>query len=179
MNTWRLAGATALILVLGAAIGVGNGIAYAGQNQHFDSIVIPLGKNGGSAPPGCPVPGLPIAIVATGNGVMHGSSNNNGDWGGETFEGTGVLEYVPNGFDTNGNPVDPVTPLYSGHVATWGGGGNNKAGQSESGVTLTFQGTAIDSTAPSLTIYVHVDGHQTTNNAGTPTANVMNITCTA
>jgi hypothetical protein len=180
MRTWRLVGAIALTLVLGAAVGAGTGVAYAGQNSHFDSIVIPLGNGGGSGPPpGCPVPGTPLAIVATGNGVMHESTNNNGDWGGGTFEGTGVLEYVPNGFDSDGNPVDPVTPLYSGHVATWGGGGNNKAGQSEGGDTLTFQGTAISAAASSATIYVHVDGHTTTNNAGTTTANFRNITCTA
>jgi hypothetical protein len=156
--------------------------ANAGTNSHFSSIVVAL--NGSGPPPGCPVQTGPNAIVSdNGNGVMHGETNKNGDWGGETFEGTAVFEYVPNGFtmDLNGNPIPipPVTPLYSGHLQVWGGGGNNAGGQSTNGGTWNYQGTAISPLAPSATIHIHVNGQTTTNNNGNLTANFRNVSCTA
>jgi hypothetical protein len=167
-------------LTSAGVVGAGSA-AFAGQNQHVNGLVFPLGGGGSGPPPGCPIQTGPNAIVSTGgNGVMHESTNKNGDWGGQTYEGQAVLEYVPGGFDANGNPVGSVTPLYEGHVTLWGGGGNNKAGQTEGGLTLTFQGTAIvGAGAPSATIHIHIDGHMTTNNGGTPTASSMNVSCTA
>ena len=175
----RVAGAG--VLAASLAVMVTAVPAFAGQTQHVTGIVFPLGGGGSGPPPGCPVQSGPNAIVSdTGHGVFHGETNKNGDWGGQTFEGTAVLESVPGGFDGNGNPVGPVTPLYQGHLTVWGGGGNNAAGQTESGLTLTFHGTAVaGSPAPSATIDIRLDGHTTTNNSGATTANFMNISCTA
>jgi hypothetical protein len=96
---------------------------------------------------------------ASGNSVNHGTSNKNGDWGGGTAEGQATLT------------TSDGTVQYAGHLTEWGGGGNNSAGQSENGFTLTFNGTGI---AGSVTI--HADIHATTNNSGTPTADQRNIT---
>ena len=182
MRTARVLRRAALGVLIGGMVTVGLApAAFGGQVQHFDGLVFPLGGGGNGPPPGCPVQSGPNAIVSTGgNGVGHESTNKNGDWGGQTYEGAAVFEFVPGGFDTNGNPIGQVTPLYSGHLTLWSGGGNNQAGQTEGGLTLTFQGTAIvGASAPSATIHIHLEGHTTTNNAGTTTANTMNISCTA
>ena len=98
----------------------------------------------------------------SGNSVSHGTSNKNGDWGGGTAQGQAELT------------TSDGTVQYAGHLTEWGGGGNNAGGQTEGGFTLTFNGSGI---AGNLSI--HVDGHQSTNNSGTPTANHMhvNVTC--
>ena len=97
-----------------------------------------------------------------GNAVSHGTTNKNGDWGGFTATGQAVLT------------TSDGTVQYAGHLTEWGGGGNNKAAQTEGGFTLTFNGTGI---AGNLTI--HVDSHSTTNNGGTPTSghNSATVTC--
>jgi len=184
MRTAGVIRSAAVGVLLGGLVSVGAvaaaPAAFAGQNQHVNSLVFPLGGGGSGPPPGCPVQTGPNAIVSSGgNGVMHESTNKNGDWGGQTYEGDATFESVPGGFDTNGNPVGPVTPLYEGHLTLWGGGGNNKAGQTEGGLTLTYQGSAISASAPSATIHIHIDGHMTTNNSGTTTANTMHVSCTA
>jgi hypothetical protein len=97
----------------------------------------------------------------SGNSVSHGTTNKNGDWGGGTGEGQAVLT------------TSDGTVQYAGHLTEWGGGGNNKAGQSEGGFTLTFHGSGI---AGNLDI--HVDSHSTTNNAGTPTSGHQTATVT-
>jgi len=94
-----------------------------------------------------------------GNSVSHGTENKNGDWGGFTAEGPAVLT------SSDG------TVQYRGHATVWGGGGNNKAGQSEGGFTLSF-----NASGPVGTISIHAHQHSTTNNAGTPTANVFSAT---
>lgn len=101
-----------------------------------------------------------LAFVS-GNSVSHGTTNKNGDWGGFTAEGQAVLT-------TSDNTVQ-----YAGHLTELGGFGNNSAGQTEGGFTLTFNGSGI---AGNLTI--HVDSHSTTNNSGTPTSNVQHVTVT-
>jgi hypothetical protein len=97
----------------------------------------------------------------SGNAVSHGTSNKNGDWGGGTAEGQATL-----------TTSDGVVQ-YAGHLVEWGGGGNNAAGQSVNGFTLTFNGSGI---AGNLTI--HADIHSTTNNSGTPTSGHRNVTVT-
>lgn len=98
-----------------------------------------------------------------GNAVSHGTLNKNGDWGGFTANGPAVLT------SSDG------TVQYSGHATEWGGGGQNSnpggdpTQQSEGGFTLHFNGSG-----PAGSISIHVDQHSTTNNNGTPTANVMN-----
>jgi hypothetical protein len=98
----------------------------------------------------------------SGNSVSHGTTNKNGDWGGGTGEGQAVLA------------TSDGTVQYAGHLTEWGGGGNNKAGQTEGGFTLTFHGSGIAGN-----IDIHVDAHSTTNNSGTPTSNHQNgkVTC--
>jgi len=98
----------------------------------------------------------------SGTSVGHGTENKNGDWGGFTAQGLATLT-------TSDNVVQ-----YTGHLTEWGGGGNNSGGQTEGGFTLTFNGSG---SAGSLSI--HVTGHSTTNNAGTPTNSFqkVNVTC--
>jgi hypothetical protein len=145
------AGFTMMMLAVPAA----HATATTGSAAGFSMDLGPASQ----AIPGCPVSvGQDLNLVwDDGNLVEHGSSNKNGDWGGSTAEGT--VEFQVDG-----------TTLFTGHGTFWGGGGNNKAGQSEGGFTLDFHGTGADGS-----LSLHVDGHMTTNNAGTPTANVMHV----
>ena len=97
----------------------------------------------------------------SGNAVGHGTTNKNGDWGGQTAEGQAVL-----------TTSDGIVQ-YAGHLTEWGGGGNNSGGQSTGGFTLSFNGSGI---AGNLTI--HVSQGATTNNSGTPTGSHRNVTVT-
>jgi hypothetical protein len=106
----------------------------------------------------------------SGNAVVHGTMNKNGDWGGATAEGQANLTLdLP-----LGNTVE-----YSGHLQEWGGGGQNSnpggmpTNQSENGFTLNFNGSGIAGN-----ISIHANTHMTTNNSGTPTSNVGNGTVT-
>ena len=64
---------------------------------------------------------------------------------------------------------------YSGHLTEWFGGGQNSnpgaapTQQSEFGDTTNFNGSGLADT-----LSIHSDRHFTTNNAGTPTASVIN-----
>lgn len=124
----------------------------------------------GPPPPFVTIPGNCPAWLSTdswslnfvsGNSVSHGTENKNGDWGGGTAEGPAELT------------SSAGTVEYAGHATDWGGGGNNSGGQSEGGFTFTFHGSG-----PAGTLDIHVDQHSTTNNAGTPTSNVQNISVT-
>ena len=97
----------------------------------------------------------------SGTSVFHFTSNNNGDWGTGTAQGAAVLT------------TSDGTVQYSGHVTEWFGGGNNKAGQTDGGFTLTFKGSGV-----SGNLSIHVEQGATTNNSGTPTANHTNVTVT-
>jgi hypothetical protein len=61
-----------------------------------------------------------------------------------------------------------------GHVTQWFGQGNNAGGQTETGFTLSYNGSG-----PAGNISIHANGHATTNNAGTTTSNFSNasVTC--
>jgi hypothetical protein len=102
-----------------------------------------------------------------GNSVNHGTSNKNGSWGGGTAEGQAELT------------TSDGTVQYAGHLQEWFGGGQNtrdgsdQIGQGEDGFTTNFNGSGI---AGHLSI--HVSGHSTFNNSGTPTANHMNVNVT-
>jgi hypothetical protein len=97
-----------------------------------------------------------------GNAVSHGTQNKNGDWGGATAEGSAVLA------------TSDGTVRYTGHATEWFGGGQNSnpggppTQQSEMGFTFSFNGSG-----PGGTISIHANSHQTTNNSGTPTSNVL------
>jgi len=97
---------------------------------------------------------------AAGHGVFYGTSNKNGDWGGGNAEGDAILS-------ANG------APIYDGHAHIWFGGGNNKAGQTEQGFTVSYQGSG----APG-SIKIVGNGHTTTNNGATTTSNFQGATVT-
>jgi hypothetical protein len=124
----------------------------------------------GPPPPFVSIPSNCPAFLSTdtwtldfvsGKAVFHGTTNKNGTWGGFTAQGQAVLA------------TSDSTVQYAGHLTEWGGGGNNSGGQTEGGFTLDFNGSGI---AGNLSI--HVDSHSTTNNSGTPTANVQNVKVT-
>jgi hypothetical protein len=102
-----------------------------------------------------------------GNGVFHLTQNKNGDWGGGTANGPAVLT-------TSDNTVQ-----YTGRATQWFGGGQNSnpagppTNQSASGFTFHFNGSG-----PAGTISIHANSHQTTNNAGMLTSNVLSATVT-
>ena len=127
----------------------------------------------GPPPPFVSIPSNCPAFISTdtwalnfvdGQAVYHGTQNKNGDWGG--FTATGPAELA----SSDG------TVQYAGHATEWGGGGQNSnpggnpTQQSETGFTLHFNGTG-----PAGSISIHVNGHSTTNNSGTPTSNHMNV----
>ena len=120
-----------------------------------------------TGPPPIPLPGNCPAFLSTdawslnftsGNAVMHGTTNKNGDWGGGTAEGPAALTSSTGAVE------------YTGHATAWFGGGNNAGGQTEGGFTFTFNGSG-----DAGTISIHIDQHSTTNNGGTPTSNVFNV----
>lgn len=174
----------AVLAALTLCLAAGVSVAYAGgstQNGtgHCDPSNPICGFNPiltGPAPPfvtfvgNCPdfLSSDPWAVNFTGgNAVMHGTQNKNGDWGGATATGPAV-------FTTSDGTVQ-----YTGHATAWFGGGQNSnpggppTNQSEQGFTFNFSGTG-----PAGTISIHANSHQTTNNAGTPTSNVLAATAT-
>jgi hypothetical protein len=162
--------AGALVLVVGAGTASAapttvNGTVHCDPSDPTCPInPLLTGPAGVPLPAGCPAflstDAWSLDLVS-GNTTFHGTENKNGDWGGETGEGQAQLT------SSDG------TVQYAGHATIWGGGGNNSGGQTEGGFTLTFHGTGTAGT-----IDIHVDQHGTTNNAGTPTGNVFNVTVT-
>jgi hypothetical protein len=118
-------------------------------------------------------------MVVSGHAVSHETSNKNGDWGGLTFTGTAIFQEAPY-MDMGGMIMDTGAPvqMYEGHLSYWTGGGNNAGGQTEGGLTLDFHGTAISGSGATGSFDLHVNGHQTTNDAGNITANVTNVNVT-
>ena len=174
----RAAGVAAAILAVGgSAVPAPAGSASAGHPPNTSGFPIDLGPAPNGLPQSCTFANNDASFVTVGgNAVSHETTNKNGDWGGLTFEGTAIFEETPyDGFNTTtGAPIDdgPSVPLYVGHLTYWNGGGNNAGGQTEGGFTADFHGTALVGTG---TIDIHVTAHGTTNNAGTPTANVANV----
>jgi hypothetical protein len=178
-TTLRKASARAACLAAGAI-----SIGFAGFAPSASASAIHPDPSGhavdlGPSPTGvgnCSFPNNDASfLTVSGNAVKHETSNKNGDWGGITFEGTAIFQEAPySGFDSNGNPIDTGSPvqLYEGHLSYWNGGGNNAGGQSEGGFTADFHGTALFGSG---TLDIHVNVHGTTNNSGTPTANVTNV----
>jgi len=141
-----------------AALAFAAPAAYAGGAEHGPAAGFDMDLGVHTPPPNCPFSTGDLNVLwDSGSVVQHEETNNNGDWGGITVQGSAEFQ------------VDGTT-WYTGHATFWGGGGNNKAGQTEGGLTLTFTGTGD---AGSLAL--HVNGHMTTNNAGTPTADTKNV----
>jgi hypothetical protein len=169
-----------LVAAVGAAAVVGlptSGAFASASHPNPAGQVIELGPSPTGVPANCPFPNQDASFqVVGGNEVSHGSSNKNGDWGGNTFEGTATFQEAPfSTLDSNGNPIDsgPPVPYYTGHLTYWSGGGNNASGQAEGGFTLDFHGSGPDGS-----LALHVDVHQTANDHSTPTANVQNVSIT-
>jgi hypothetical protein len=124
------------------------------QTADATGMTFDLGPSPVGLPSNCTVPNNDANFVFTsGSAVFHESTNNNGDWGGETVQGTA-------------NFYEDSTLIATGHLTIWGGGGNNARGQNEGGLTLNFS-------SPSVSI--HVNFHGTVNANGTPTANQTNV----
>jgi hypothetical protein len=174
--------AAAVVAALALCLVAGVSVAYAGgstQNGtgHCNPADPLCGANpllNGPPPPFVTIPSNCPAFLSSdqwllnfvdGNSVSHGTLNKNGDWGGFTATGPAQLT------SSDG------TVQYAGHATEWGGGGQNSnpggnpTQQSEGGFTLHFNGTG-----PAGRISIHVNGHSTTNNSGTPTSNHMNVT---
>jgi hypothetical protein len=130
----------------------------------------------GPPPPGVTIPANCPAFLSTdawtlnfvdGNSVSHGTLNKNGDWGGGTAEGPAVLT------SSDG------TVQYTGHATQWFGAGQNSnpggppTQQSAFGFTMHFNGSG-----PAGNLDIHVNQHATTNNSGTPTSSVFNVSVT-
>src|SRR5947209_3215731 len=82
-----------------------------------------------NAPQGCP------SFLTTnhwnlnyvsGSAVIHETSNANGDWFTATAAGSAALTKADGKIE------------YAGHLTEWFGGGNNAAGQTDGGFTLSF-----------------------------------------
>jgi hypothetical protein len=171
----------AAVAAVAVCLAVGVAAAYAGSSTqngtgHCNPSDPLCGANPlltGPPPPFVSIPSNCPSFLSTdawtlnfvdGNAVSHGTLNKNGDWGGFTAEGPAVLT------SSDG------TVQYTGHATEWGGGGQNSnpggppTQQSVNGFTLHFNGSG-----PSGMVSIHVNGHSTTNNAGTPTSNVNNV----
>jgi hypothetical protein len=157
-NIIRLVGTGALACggLLGLAAMPAGATAQTGDVTGLTMDLGPL-----PAPANCPFGQTDDAsfTMLSGHGVMHDSTNKNGDWGGETIEG--IAQFT----------VGSAT--YTGHLTLWGGGGNNAVGQNEGGETLSFHGTGS-----SGTLDVHFIGHSTTSASGNQSGHMSGtITC--
>ena len=149
-------------VAVGVAVGIPASGAFAAAS-HSDptGMVLDIGSSPTGVPANCPFANGDAAFtISSGNAVIHDSTNKNGDWGGSTITGQAV-------FSEDG------TPLYSGHLTTWQGGGGNIQGQNEGGETLTFHGTGA---AGSLDL--HVNFHGTVSASGNMVGNVVNVNVT-
>jgi hypothetical protein len=140
-----------------ATLGVAVPAFATAQTGSVAGMTFDLGPSPVGLPSSCNFPNADANFVyLNGNGVFHGTSNKNGDWGGQTAEGTAVF-------------YEDTTQIAVGHLTIWGGGGNNAKGQTEGGLTLNFTSSVVS---------IHVNAHQTTNASGTPTANALNVQVT-
>ncbi len=159
----RTLATTAAIVAAGAALMLpATDAAAAAQTADAAGITFDLGPSPIGLPADCSFSnGDANFVYLDGNAVGHDTSNNNGDWGGETIEGTASF-------------MEGDVALYEGHLTIWGGGGNNAKAQTEGGLTLTFTGTG-----PGGRLTIHVSQHSTTNAGGRSTANqlVVQIGC--
>lgn len=156
----RLAGTgtVACLGLLGVAAAPAGATAQAGD---VTGLTLDLGPPPVAVPANCPFGQTDDAsvLMLSGHGVFYGTENPNGDWGGQTIEGTAQFT------------VGDAT--YTGHLTTWGGGGNNIKGQNEGGDTLSFHGTGSNGT-----LDVHVTGHGTTSASGNQSGHMSGtITC--
>jgi hypothetical protein len=159
----KISGSLVRIAAGGTLLGLGlGGLAAApagatAEHAPAAGMTFDLGPNPNGLPASCPFAnGDANFVFLSGKGVDHESVNNNGDWGGETVQGTAQF-------------YEDSTLIDTGHLTIWGGGGNNAKAQTEGGLTLNFVGSSVT---------IHVNFHSTTNAHGTPTSNVLNVQVT-
>jgi hypothetical protein len=123
-------------------------------------------------PVSCSPAGNAIAIDSIGNGVLHFTQNNAGDfWATGTFEGNGT---VTTGISTDGGlTLTPTGPVYSGHTMEWFGAElNNKNVVNHA--TFNFTGTDTATGAP---ISIHAAFQVTLNANLVMTVNNFTVSC--
>lgn len=149
--------------------------------QHYSTLQqwgTPLGPT--TSPSNCPASVLNdfVWINATGNGVMHQTTNGAGDfWATSTFTGQATLTAYPVsslsniGTDANGNTtatiVGPADGTYTGHFTEWFGISANK----QNGVlhgTINFTGTTSTGASVSVHGVFHAAWLPGTNPNGPP-----------
>lgn len=181
-------GALVALLVAAPAFAGGNGSQTQTLHAHgadaYDLTVADfLPSNGSpSLPAGCWLPSTDAIMSTFGNAIMHSTVNKANDfWFTTTYTGDAAVypivfasPGVPQVDQNNNDVLDTSgTPLATGHLTTWFGQEDNK----QNGVmhaTLSFKGVEADGTAVSLTGHFQF----ATNANGTPTASVINISCT-
>jgi hypothetical protein len=119
----------------------------------------------------CSSAGNAISLVGTGNGVLHFTQNNAGDfWVTGTFEGNGT---VTTGLSPDGVKFTPTGPVYSGHMQEWFGlEENNKNVVNHA--TFNFNGNDVATGAP---IGIHAAFQITTNANGVVTVSNFTVNC--
>jgi len=146
--------ATMAKLMITAVLGLGiSGLAASPaqatttQTIHLTGIPIDVG------PAGC----MPGDLVITGNGVLHTTLNNAGDfWITGTVEGAATV----------------TVGSFSGHAAAWFGGEFNKQ-NTVNHFTANANGTLADGTA----VRIHQEGQFTLNAQGVPVVTRVTTTC--
>ena len=162
MRPVRIALLTAALMVMSSAAAA----ATITQTMHFTQNPQP-----DIIPVSCSPAGNAISINSTGNGVLHLTVNNAGDfWVTGTFEGNGTV--------TTGNSLDGVTftpagPVYSGHSVEWFGVEENNKNLVNH-ATFNFNGNDTVTGAP---IGIHAAFQITFNANGVITASHFTFSC--
>jgi hypothetical protein len=159
----------ALIAMLTAAFMVMSAATAAGTitfTQHFTQNPQP-----DIIPVSCSPAGNAISINSTGNGVLHFTQNNAGDfWATGTFEGNGT---VTTGMAAGPTSFTPTGPVYSGHTMEWFAiEENNKNFVNHA--TFNFTGADVATGAP---IGIHAAFQVTFNANGVMTVSNFTISC--
>ena len=171
-SRWRAAAVIAVAGMSFAGVSTASAATTSSGASHVDPTAfnpVVTGPPPVSVPAACPAflssDEWTLDFTGGGNAVEYGTVNKNGDWGGGNAEGPAALT------------TSDGTARYSGHLHVWFGGGQNSdpngppTAQSEQGFTLAFTGSGA---AGAITINAHI--HDTTNNNGTPTSQVLGVT---
>jgi hypothetical protein len=158
-----------LIAVLTAAfmvVSAATAAATITATQHFS-----VNPKPDIIPVSCSPAGNAIAIDSVGNGVLHFTQNNAGDfWATGTFEGNGT---VTTGLSSAGLTLTPTGPVYSGHTVEWFGVEQNNQ-NFVNHATFNFTGTDTATGAP---IGIHAAFQITVNANGLVTVSNFTFSC--
>ena len=162
MRTTLIAALTAALLTTSAATAA----ATITQTMHFTQNPQP-----DIIPVSCSPAGNAISINSTGNGVLHFTQNNAGDfWATGTFEGNGT---VTTGISPDMTTFTPTGPVYRGHTVEWFGVEDNNQ-NSVNHATFNFTGADV---ATGAAIGIHAAFQITTNANGTVTVSNFTFSC--